>query len=57
MLTKKEQKAIVDAHKHGKTIQVKENPRAEWKDMVLPVWNFDKFEYRERPVNTKTVLK
>lgn len=52
-MTAEEIIAVVQAHEAGKKIQFREHGEVDWTDTEKPCWNFDMFDYREKPEEKK----
>ena len=48
-MTHDEMIAVIQAHKDGKTIQVRGKGRPKWHDRTRPSWDFDSCDYRVKP--------
>jgi len=40
---------VIQAHKDGKTIQLRHKNQPKWVDFSKPLWNFDNTDYRVKP--------
>lgn len=52
MMTHDEMIAVIQHHKDGGEVQVKDgfNKNSEWENTMSPLWNFGDFNYRPKPM-------